>query len=477
MLIGSPLLATWMSDGTLRAYEFVSDEFVPLGVTGGLLHTTAQSPTPNLWWMDDAINIMRTKPDNGNFALSSFDLFGTQIAANEYGTPSGPYRSTRPRNQPKMSFSWDNVSPRVYILNRATGAYDTFNPLLPNSLSGKIAADQAASGRTLGVIYNPGTGNMVLAIFNAAVGQPVAPWTYSTGPTRVVGAAADAILRITTDETHALVGVVGEQLVRVFGDAKNTLTPLPDIPLSAPLRTIAVAPFGRLLAISTLTGGTYTTQIYRKVGELYQHLQEIVGIGALLDFSADGTLLVDSQRRLVYRWNALTSKFVEVPGAGANITVGSSVQALSQHAAVVFPTNRMYAAGVREIAEQSIDPQSLKLTLLNSSAPAFDAQQATFAAAAGGAEITAGLWPAGGISLDAFFVIPVGSDSAGWSFSNPKYTAVGEPIVFRSCLVYQDDGAGGIPLMRLDFPADVGVPSDNIIEFIIPTRGLLTFAP
>lgn len=473
MIPGSPLLAAWHTDGTLRVYELAGNVFVPLGVAGGLTHDTGQSPPlPLLSWDRDVINTLRRVSTQGQ--IGGYDIMGNLVASNSPGTIGVNTRFAASRNEDFFA-QWQNGIIAVRRLNHDTMNYGSpSQPQLSGTFSGKTAFAFSPSGRIAATIYNNVGSQYSLAVFEASPAQPTWPWTFLAPTTRLVtsGTGPD-IIQVTNDDSNILVGLSGDTFVRVY---QADATPLPNINLTKGLRAISVAPYGRNIAISTLDGGAYETNIYRKVGNFYQQIQTIAGLGSMLTFSADGSLLIDAARRLMYRWNPSTKQFDEVPGALANVTIGAVVQAVSDHVAAASTTAHWYAAGVQEIAAQAVSTDAIRFTLLTSAAPAFDPAQATKDAAVGGGEVTDGQWPLNGYLLENFDAAPTGVNMATWVFDNLSHLAMFSGITFVSILIYEDDGADGIPLLRIDFPQEVTIPIDNKVEFIL-TDGLVTFTP
>lgn len=473
MIPGSPLLATWHTDGTLRLYEMAGDVFVPLGVVGGLSHdTTIASPVPLLSWDLEIVNILRKASNAGQIA--GYDSVGNLFASNAPGSLASQSRFAASRNEDFFA-QWSDGIAQVRRLNHSLANYGSF-PItnFGSGLNGKTALTFSASGRVAAHVYNNVGSQYTLASYAADPGDSTWPWQFNTPVTRLVatGTGPD-ILHVTNDDMHILMGTTGDSRVRVFR-ASDTV-PLPDIPLSKPLRTVATAPFGRLIAVSTLDSGTYETTIYRKVGDLYQALQTITGLGSMLTFSADGTMLFDAARRLTYRWNPTTRVMDAVAGSMTNVTVGAATQAVSDHVPALLTVPHWYQAGVVRLAEQALVPADVKFTLLNSTMPGFDPSAATMTAAAGASEVTGGSWPAGGYNLADFDVLPTGTNMATWIFTNLQHLAMLSGMTFRAILLYEDTGAG-IPLCRIDFQSDVTIPIDNRVEFVLE-NGLVTFTP
>lgn len=474
MIPGSPLLAAWHTDGTLRVYELSGNVFVPLGVAGGLTHDTGQSPPlPLLSWDRDIINTLRRVSTQGQIA--AFDIMGNQVASNSPGTIGVSTRFAASRNEDFFA-QWQNGIIAVRRLNHDTMNYGApSQPQLSGTFSGKTAFAFSPSGRVAATIYNNIGSQYSLAVFGASPAQPTWPWTFLAPSTRLVtsGTGPD-IIQVTNDDSNVLVGLSGDTFVRVY--QAEDATALPNINLTKGLRAISVAPYGRNIAISTLEGGVYETNIYRKVGNFYQQIQTIPNFGSMLTFSADASLLIDAARRLMYRWNPSTKQFEEVPGALANVTIGAVVQAVSDHVAAVSSVARWYAAGVQRIAAQEVATNALRFTLLTDAAPAFDPTQATKSAATGVGEATGGNWPMNGYLLDGFDAVPTGVNMATWVFDNLSHLAMFSGVTFVSILIFEDDGADGVPILRIDFPQEVTIPIDNKVEFVL-TDGLVTFTP
>lgn len=470
MLQGNPLLATWATDGTLRIYEMSSDQFVPLGVVGGLTHDTTLAPAAaHLFWDEDVVSIMY-KPTSVH--TRAYDILGNLIADHDHGTPATRYLASAAR-EPAVFAPWADTSSNTGKFNHATSVFDVpgAGRALPGGRNGKTGYALSPDAQLATASYVSG-GNNIIAVFPAF--GPIPP-TYTAGATKNVAAFAADTMRITRDNAHVLAGKVGETSVRVF--AADTLTELPTIPLTKPLRAISVAPYGRLVAISTLDSGVYETLIYRKVGDLYQLLQTLPDMGAMLTFSGDGTMLFDAGRRKSFRWDPVDNEFDLIANSMNNVTVGSAAQAVSMHVPVVATTASFYQVGTVAIANQAIDTDALRFTLMTSAAPAFNPAAATATVAMGGGEVSDGFWPAGGYDLENFSGVASGVNMAKWLFTNIEHIVLMEPLVFRSALVYMDDGADGLPLFRIDFAQDITIAMDYRVEFDIDTDGLLIFTP
>lgn len=475
MIPGSPLLSTWSADGSLRLYEFASNTFVPLGVAGGLTHDpTLAPPTANIGWRERIALIIRNSLDTGTVLAQGFDILGSGAGDLDLGT-LGQYRAAFAAETGQAVASPNSAEGS--IVYRDGDFVQNPGRDFPGGRNDKVVLALSPDAMLAATVYLSGANYILNAL---PANQPDEPHSYGAGSTLNLGGYIPDIMRITADNTHILLAKAGEIAVRVFRVEANaaSMTELPEIPMSKPVRTVATAPFGRFVAISTLVGGVYETTIYRRVGDFYQQLQVIANLGNLLGFTADGEMLVDAARRLAYRWNATTRLFEVIANALNSVTIGAVTQSLSAHVPVVQTVARFYQIGMMRQANQEIQTSALKLTLMKSNAPVFDPSDVTFDDAVATSEVTDGAWPSGGVGLQNFSVAATGVSQASWEFDDIEHRVVGlDPIVFKYALVYEAEGSDQIPFMRIDFAEEITVAPDNRLTLILSDGKLLTFTP
>ncbi len=120
--------------------------------------------------------------------------------------------------------------------------------------------------------------------------------------------------------------------------AANTFTKTMDVEnVGQGLHAIAMSPYSNQLAVSWVNAGVYQTKIYRRLGSFYQEIQTVNGFGQLIDFSADGTMILDCGSKKALKRNGLTGVFEANDAIVANVATGVVRQALSDHVQVPFP--------------------------------------------------------------------------------------------------------------------------------------------
>src|SRR5690606_29446366 len=106
--------------------------------------------------------------------------------------------------------------------------------------------------------------------------------------------------------------------------------------------------------------GSYTTVIYRRDGTYLTETQVIVGdMGYLLDFTADGKMLIDAsvKRALVNNGGTFEDEMGFLDELPANV----KSQAISDHAQQIATSGRFYNGALPAFVTDAVNTASLKL--------------------------------------------------------------------------------------------------------------------
>ena len=154
----------------------------------------------------------------------------------------------------------------------------------------------------------------------------------------------------------------------------------------------------------------------------------------------------------------------------ANVATGVVRQALSDHVPVLFPIVDYYQNIIDLTVDGEFDLSKIKVTLVQEGAPAYDPDAQFLADVTGVYEVTAGLWPAGGIPLVNPTIVQGGLE-ANFTSDNITRIIVESGIEFRYAIFHHD----GRPILRHDYQQTVQVARDDKLVLTVPATGVLSY--
>lgn len=464
MAVGNPFLATWDVTGVVRMFEYTGGVFVQLGSVGGLAHVASgvsdgAMEFPFLAWMGDDTGCVFVASQNTSQAYAVMvspiaATLDTELFPN--GTNRGQFRASK--------FNRDAV---IVNLNEWNTTASVFTVRADEA--GALSQAQAATIPQYRIRLREHTpdGSLMLSrtaattylysLSSAPDAQPLAFTLIGAAPFTI---ACDMAKWAGNNKGVVVVDVAAAraQVWRYEASQWELMQELP-LPAGAP-EAIAMSPDGRALAVSTLSGGVYATRIYRRIGDYFQPAQsDLSGVGALLDFSADGKLLVDSAKQSCFVMDA-SGVFIDNSAAMVNVPTAIAAQALSYGRVDPYGDAALYDVAPGLFADEAYDAGNLKLTLLTSAA-AFDRTDSTpdFSA-----EVTTGGWPAGGVLLQNITSVS-GPGVFSLSADPVERVIIESALTARYALIY--DATNNKPLVFIDLINDRVVAKNRtlLIDF------------
>jgi hypothetical protein len=473
MAVVNPLLAAWDPTGVLRLYEYAGGAFTLTGSLGGLTQANTSTgvgatTVPFLYWMgeDAACAVVRELSNSScqGGAISPAGVLNNTVIIGA-SADLGPFRATGFAN-------------RLMFVERVAWPFNGANLASRHGMS--TAGILSATGSVLTLSehhkkvweFSPdGTKTIWRTTDNetrfgiSADPFNVSPsWTLQPDPGFLID--IDLAAWAHDNKTLVIADVTAERAQSwIYEDSAWAFAQELDLPPGV-MQFVKMSGDTRKMAISSLDGGTYYTRIYRRTGSFFIVEQTLVGIGRLIDFTADGVLLVDCANQVAYSKQSDES-FALAVGVMVNIPVGIRAQALSLGRTDAFGWPTLYDDAVAEFSDNVADLDNLKLTLLTSSA-VFDAAHDTMSDVTNATawEVQTGGWPAGGVPLTGV------STLAGDGFFALLCDTVSQIIIetgvtFRNLVIY--DATNDSPLIFINLLNDRSYAKNR--ELLIDFRG------
>jgi len=454
MAIVNPLLAAWDTAGVVRMFEYTAGAFVQTGALGGF---TQDNSTPGvgaatvafLYWMGDdaACAVVRevSSSEVRAAAISPSGALNNDVVIASSAS-MGPFRAAGIGNQllyvERVAWPFDGANLATRHTMSVAGILSDGVAILSLSEHHKKVWEFSPDGTK--TIWKTTDGDVTFATTADPLADPpeydhepdpgflidtdFAAWAYDN-KTLVIADVAAGRAQSWVYESGAWSFI--QELTLPVGDVQH----------------VTMSPDTRKLAISTLDAGTYRTRTYRRTGSFFVVDQDFTGVGRLLDFTADGMLLVDCANQVAYE-KQLDESLALAAGAMVNVPVGMRSQALSLGRIDDFGVPTLYDDAIAEFADELADLDNLKITLLTDAA-VFNPSHTTLADATNGGawELSTGGWPAGGVGLTG-----VVSDSGPGYFSllcdQVSRVLIETGSTFRNILIY--DATSDKPLIFVD---------------------------
>ena len=464
MIEGTPLLVTLDGIGTIRTMELNSSGvFQQIASQGGFTTTTYGPEYAFVDWAVDEVIVCRGVPASSNRVITLHTILMDQLTVVNQNV-NGSTQQWR--------VGYNKVTPLMMIFDRTASSTSprktrvmledliveshTAPAIIPNledvaispdnlKLSG-IATSQIAN------VLNPNGFNGNLTWPNSfTVDADIGEWDRTS--------------------RFLVVGKKGNDHFSILKWASNTFTKTMDVENTGQgLHAITMSPYSNQLAVSWVNAGVYQTKIYRRLGSFYQEIQTVANFGQLIDFSADGTMILDCGSKKALKRNGLTGVFEANDAIVANVATGVVRQALSDHVQVPFPVVDFYQNALDLTVEGGLDIAKFKVTLVQDGAPAYDPEAQWLADVTGDKEVTAGLWPADGIPLVNPAIVSEGLEAKVTSDAITRII-VEQGIEFRYVVLHHD----GAPILRHDYQKTVQVARDDKLVIEVPSFGILSY--
>lgn len=482
MAVGNPRLAAWYSTGDLRLYEFSEGAFVQIGIVGGLPNALSPNSTGHLYqptirfpYDSEYIAIHTATADTTARVytyLPNLLYRGYKVVSQAFPQAARGL-ATFDQSRNIWVFRADEVNTsnnQAKILS--TGLFDSASVTAPggNGTEYMRCFEASPDGNFLieGRIF-PQLPR--LHRFSAeSNGFPI-----YTAPTNLDTDKNVTVAAWSTDSRFACIGdgVNGGVSILELDTDLNTMTKTHDLPVGVsglPV-SIAFSPDQRMLAVGFDDAGTLTTVTYRRSGAFFIQFDVLNGIGSLLNFSADGALLIDGQKRKCFKFDG---EFTELTGAMDNIVAGAVVQAVSTHAVNPLAFGTLYDGTISAIIGETIDYANIRLALLSEFA-SFDPTHASLAAVTNGGlySVTSGQYPAAGELITGITEVDEGAVYA-LKANDITRIIIDTNLVFKHAVAY--DATNDTPLAWFDYTQTRTIPKNTELTLAFRDGNFITFA-
>lgn len=483
MAVGQPRLVTYYPDGTLRVYEYSEAGFVQLSSRGTYPHDPGTHPdgvvfTPRVtYFQDGELIALQYSPSNTDHREVNFDADLVPIGTSQNMAQG----NTDAALGPTVYVPIDRLS----MILPVAGYFRMLNTLVttPGTMVGRIPYGPTDS-KIRGIWLSPNGEGIVIG--NAISTQNLCGWRYqymSVGAGSFPDYSFDTASINSSKPITAGVWLDNDSFIGVsstgsgifqWDDVNHDLILIAEFSTSAgdPVHAVCAPQAGRWIALSFLSGGVYTTDIFERVGSFPVFRQTISGIGKTIGFSQDGSLLIDASAKKAYTVDAF-SVWNEVSGALTNVVSGAIVQGISPHIKDPVGFTSLYDNRLADLHDNLINLDDLYLTLMTPDAAPFDPTDSTISAVLGTEEVTDGLWPAGGIHLLNATSVAVGARQWKIDVDDLTYIIKETGIVFSYAVVYEH--STGKPLLHIDFLREYTVPHNTEIQIKFNAAGLLVY--
>ena len=464
MIEGTPLLVTLDGIGTIRTMELNSSGvFQQIASQGGFTTSIYGPEYAFVDWAVDEVIVCRGVPSSSSRVITLHTILMDQLTAVSQNS-NGSTQQWR--------VGYNKVTPLMMIFDRtATSTNPRKTRVLLEALIVESHTAPAIIPNLETVAISPD--NLKLSgIATTQVANVLNPNGFNGNLTWPNSFTVDADIGQWDRTSRFLVaGKKGNNFFSILKWAANTFTKTMDVEnVGQDLHAIAMSPYSNQLAVAWVSGGVYQTKIYRRLGSFYQEIQTVNGFGQLIDFSADGTMILDCMSKKALKRNGLTGVFEADDGIVANVATGVVRQALSDHVPVLFPIVDYYQNIIDLTVDGEFDLSKIKVTLVQEGAPAYDPDAQFLADVTGVYEVTAGLWPAGGIPLVNPTIVQGGLE-ANFTSDNITRIIVESGIEFRYAIFHHE----GRPILRHDYQQTVQVARDDKLVLTVPATGVLSY--
>lgn len=475
MAIGNPLLATYADDDLIRTYEYVSDVFVPLGVSVAYPHApsataiAADNTDPYfIWQQEDSFLFLERATDANNNTQYSLRPDASQVASRVADTFPGFGGRMGVKLTDVNSAAMQGCSPHTEAENvrvSNVGALTGANYIVSTTNDFPFTDFSQSYDQTFFFTCQP-QGFPRLHQRMSALG--VFPVT--TAPnTQITGIAFSPFyLKIMGDNRTCVAIDKANNVAKVYTFDKTTsfMTYVQDIDMNVGAGYTAwrvrVSPDGRFFAVGFKNGSSYITRIWRRTTTYLVLVDTYTGMGRDLAWSSDGNILLDAAAKKALKRDG-GNAFTNHDTAMVNVAAGVRNSALSAAPIYKSAFPSVYVKAVENVGNKTIDLANVKFTLLTSAAAFNEAHTSVNQVTNNGAyEAVGGGWNAGGAVLQNVTAAMVGSEF-DFKADTVKWIAFGSSINWRYALVY--DGTSGEPLIWYDYYGTRTVASGREADF------------
>jgi hypothetical protein len=228
----------------------------------------------------------------------------------------------------------------------------------------------------------------------------------------------------------------------------------------------------RFIAVSYMNGSAYETRIYQRMGAALKLIKTITDFGKTLDWTADGTYLIDAGSKKAVKYVG-SNAFDALDSLVANLPANVVTSRISPHSAVAANTVALYDVGLPLIVGKGFDTANTKVALMDSTA-AFNSADTSASAILSGKQVSGNNWPVGGVALQNIVYAGTGVGTMVMKADKVRRTLAGGSITFKNLLVY--DATSNKPLIFIAMAAPVFVDDGATLGVDFSTPGLVLFA-
>lgn len=230
----------------------------------------------------------------------------------------------------------------------------------------------------------------------------------------------------------------------------------------------------RFIAIGGLSGGVYTASIYPRIGPLLQSpIRTITPMGKFLNFTGDGSMLIDTASSKCYAFSNASNNFTDNSSVMSNIATTFLIQAVNNYIPDNTLSGYIYDVALNDIVAGNLSTMSLKLMLLNASAVYNKSDISMNAVTNSGAyQVSGNGWPANGVAITGV-TTAINADGFSSIQANLIEQAVDNTFSYRNAVIY--DSTSNKPIIFLDFGALQQTQQQTSLTFDLSTAGIVQF--
>lgn len=479
MATGNPLLAVWDTTGTIRMFEFSAGRFVQIASAGGYVHNAGANsagfaPLPKLNFAHDSAYFgIRYSPTlNLSRYVSFTPTLNVKASADKQQGQGDAGRGLAGFDAIKnVSIFKADALNGATLIRVGTNGLLTVGTNTPLSTGGSVTMrcfEVSPDGKFI-IEGRAGTASLVHKLS--------APGDF---PTWGTSTELDTIRSVTAadwspDSIYLCVGdgVTGGVEIHEVNPLDDSVNSSHALPVEDGLTTaVSFSPDQRMLAVGYRKDDTWFTVTYRRTGSFFVKYATLLGIGALLSHSADGTMLVDAQLKKAFSFDG--SDYSALANAMDNIPAGVAIQEMSTHAVNPLAFGKLYSGAISDIIQSQVDYANIKFALLTEFA-SFDPNHATFAEVTGNGlySVNTGQYPPDGQVLTGVAPVDLG-DTYAVKADAVTRTIIMTNLNFRYGVAY--DATNDRPLVFFDYTANRLVPKNTEMTLSFKDGNFITFA-
>jgi hypothetical protein len=488
MAIGVPLLVAWWGDGYLRSFEWIpsTQEFVQVAARNGWPQAVGIPYEPNLWWAIDGQQIGLSVNDDLEagyaYALTPLLLdmalpsviFAGFAGVDAYFT--GDFSTTTDR----ILYGFDRGRTGISYKSRLND-YTFPESSIPYDPADPTEFPPMTQPRGLTSVAQSPDGSCVVFAYAlpdhprywVRTGFDISNFPEYEGLGFIDSQLDVGFVKFSTDNRYLIVADRSGPC-EIWGRSGSLLDFMQ--PLAALPGTFVTAEFSndkRHLAVSWLNGSTYSTRLFFRSGAYYTPKLDIPGMGKLLSFSYDGSMLIDAGTRNL--WTLDIDTWSEVPNAMNNVDLNARVQAVSPHWLQPVSFGMLYDHAINKFKNDIVDLDNLRLTLLDSNA-IFTQTDSTFLQATNNWtwNVSSGGYPAEGMPITFIDEEDLASKYV-WHVEAVTRDIVVDPLIARYALIYDDSDVDDGPLIFIDLGAERSIPRNTKLTLEFRLNEMLAF--